>query len=207
MLLAALAAALLIALLGFSHVSGAQWKEAVHGMPAPALLICCMVLPLTGFPVTVLLVALGARFGVAAGLGITALTITIHLCASYPLAGLLRRPVVRLLDSAGWELPTLDRGTAWTFALWLALAPGLSYALKNYTSPLAGVPFRVFFPIYLPVHLATSIIGLMLGGATMDFSWPLAAGLLVYAAVLCMLSRQLFLRLREKHPAPAATHA
>jgi uncharacterized membrane protein YdjX (TVP38/TMEM64 family) len=181
-----------------SRFGGSQWKEAMSALPAPALLLCFALLPLTGFPVTLVLVAVGARFGFGLGLAITAGAIAIHLSASYPLAGLVRKPVTALLKKAGWTLPKLDERTAWPFSLWLSLAPGLSYALKNYTSPLAGVPFGTYFLTYFPVHLCTSVIGLLLGGATMHFSWPLVFGVLAYAIGMGVLSRQLALRLREK---------
>jgi uncharacterized membrane protein YdjX (TVP38/TMEM64 family) len=184
---------------------GARWKEWMEAMPPLPLFICFAVLPLTGFPVTLLLLAVGARFGFWPGLAATAAATVIHLLASYPLAGLVRRPVTLLLSKAGWRLPQLDRGAAWPFSTWLALAPGLSYALKNYTPPLAGVPFTIYFLTYFPVHMATSVLGLLLGGATMNFSWPMAAGVLVYAIVMGVLTKILADRLRKRSKAAADT--
>jgi uncharacterized membrane protein YdjX (TVP38/TMEM64 family) len=174
---------------------GEHWREAINRLPVVALLTCFALLPLSGFPVTLILLAVGARFGFGVGLAITAGAIVVHLSISYPLAERLRRPVTALLRRAGWTLPKLDHQTAWPFSLWLSLAPGLSYALKNYTSPLAGVPFRTYFFTYFPVHLCTSVIGLLLGGATTRFSWPLAFGVLAYAVGMGILSRRLASRL------------
>ena len=186
---------------------GEHWRGAINALPVAALLACFAFLPLTGFPVTLVLVAVGARFGFGVGLAITAAAIVVHLSLSYPLAERLRRPVTALLKRAGWALPKLDDRNAWPFSLWLSLAPGLSYALKNYTSPLAGVPFRTYFLTYFPVHLCTSVIGLLLGGATMRFSWPLVAGVLVYGIGMALLSRQLAARLGKRgafHAQPSA---
>src|SRR5688572_29728774 len=68
---------------------GERWKEWMETMPPLPLLICFAVLPLTGFPVTLLLLAVGARFGFWPGLAATAVATVIHLLASYPLAGLV----------------------------------------------------------------------------------------------------------------------
>jgi uncharacterized membrane protein YdjX (TVP38/TMEM64 family) len=193
---AVIAVAIVLVFAAITRFGGGQhWKEAINALPVFALLTCFAFLPLTGFPVTLILLAVGARFGFAIGLAITAAAIIVHLSISYPLAERLRRPVTALLRRAGWTLPKLDQRSAWPFSLWLSLAPGLSYALKNYTSPLAGVPFRTYFFTYFPVHLCTSVIGLLLGGATMHFSWPLVCGVLVYAISMGLLSKRLAARL------------
>lgn len=192
----ALGIAALFALI--THFGGGdRWKEMMNALPPAALLACFAVLPLTGFPVTLLLLAVGARFGFWPGLAATAGVTAVHLLASYPLSGFVRRPVTALLKKAGWNLPRLDRRSAWPFSTWLALAPGLSYALKNYTPALAGVPFSIYFLTYYPVHVVTSVLGLLLGGATMNFSWPLALGVLGYAIVMGLLTKLLANRLRE----------
>ncbi len=176
---------------------GDRWKEMMHSLPPAILLTAFALLPLTGFPVTLLLLAVGARFGFWAGLGLTAAATAVHLVASYPLSSIFRRPVTALLKKAGWTLPRLDRRSAWPFSTWLALAPGLSYSLKNYTPALAAVPFSIYFITYYPIHMFTAVLGLLLGGATMNFSWPVAAGLAGYAIVMGVLTKILTDRLRE----------
>jgi uncharacterized membrane protein YdjX (TVP38/TMEM64 family) len=185
-------------LLWATHVFGSDaWEEMIKGMP-PALLIAALfVLPLTGFPLTVLLLAVGAHFGFARGIGIAAVGTAVHLLASYPLAGFVKKPVTALLKRADWPLPKIHGDAVWPFAFWVALVPGLSYALKNYVGPLAGVPFRVYFISYYPVHIATSVVGLMLGGATMNFSWKHMVVIAIYAGVLLFLTRTIATRLRK----------
>jgi len=176
---------------------GDRWKETMNSVPPFILLASFAVLPLTGFPVTLLLLAVGARFGFWPGLAATAGVTVFHLIASYPLAGFVRRPVTAMLSKAGWSLPQLNRRAAWPFSTWLALAPGLSYTLKNYTPALAGVPFAIYFITYYPIHMATSVLGLLLGGASTNFSWPMAAGIAVYAIIMAVLTKLLADRLRE----------
>jgi uncharacterized membrane protein YdjX (TVP38/TMEM64 family) len=176
---------------------GDRWKETMQSVSPVILLASFAVLPLTGFPVTLLLLAVGARLGFWPGLAATAAATIFHLLVSYPLAGFVRRPVTAMLSKAGWSLPQLDRRAAWPFSTWLALAPGLSYTLKNYTPALAGVPFAIYFLTYYPIHMATSVLGLLLGGASTNFSWPMAAGIAVYAVVMGILTKMLADRLRE----------
>ena len=181
-----------------THFGGGEnWKEMMNALPPFWLLVAFVLLPLTGFPVTLLLIAVGARFSFWEGLAATAAATALHLVASYPLASLVRRPVTALLAKAGWGLPRLGRRAAWPFSTWLALAPGLSYALKNYTPPLAGVPFSIYFFTSFPIHMATSMLGLLLGGATARFSWPFAAGILAYGIVMGLLTKWLAVRLKE----------
>ena len=180
-----------------------EWKAWIQALPPLALFLAFALLPLTGFPVTLVLVATGMRFGFWLGLGATAVAIAVHLTLSFHLASFVRRPVNILLKRAGWEIPKLDRRSAWPFSTWLALAPGLSYALKNYSPSLAGVPFGIFVATYYPAHLATGVIGLLLGGVAMNFSWPVAAGIVAYVVAMGFLTRILARRFRElAHSAP-----
>ena len=186
------------------------WKAWIQSLPPLALFLAFALLPLTGFPVTLVLVATGMRFGFWPGLGATAVAIGIHLLLSYHLAGFVRRPVNMLLRRAGWEIPTLDNRSAWPFSTWLALAPGLSYTLKNYIPSLAGVPLGIFLATYYPAHLATGVIGLLLGGVATRFSWPLAAGVVAYMVLMAVLTRVLarrFRRLSEAAPARSSAPA
>ncbi|MGC4074152.1 MAG: hypothetical protein QM760_16895 [Nibricoccus sp.] len=170
---------------------GHYWKDTINTL-SPAILVACLaVLPLTGFPVSLLLIAVGARLGFWLGFATAAAMIAVHLALSYPLSGLFRKPITALLAKAGWTLPRLNRKTAWPFATWLALFPGLSYSLKNYAPALAGIPFGIYFVAFYPVHLFTAVVGLLLGGASMHFSWPLVCGLAVYAIVMATLTRVL----------------
>ncbi len=182
----------------FAKFGGHYWKETISSLPAPVLLLCLALLPLTGFPVSLMLVAVGARFGFWQGLAAAAVAIPIHLALSYPLSGLFRRPITGLLTKAGWTLPKLDRKTAWPFTTWLAFVPGVSYTLKNYTPPLAGVPLRIYFLAFYPVHLITAVLGLLIGGATMHFSWLLAAGIVTYGIAIGILTKFLANRLRSR---------
>ncbi len=203
----ALGIGIAIAFVTATHLGGGdRWKAMVENLSEPWLLLCFALLPLTGFPLTLLLLAVGARFGVMNGLCLTAAMTAVHLVLSYPVAKWVRRPVTSLLAKAGWTLPELDRRTTWPFSVWVALAPGLSYTLKNYAVPLAGTSFGVYFATFLPIHLATSTLGLMLGGATMHLSWSVGIGIAIYALVVALVTHWLAIRFKEHHRQIAKEH-
>lgn len=172
------------------------WPRLVQSFSVGQLLVGLALLPLAGFPISVLYVAVGARFGLGPGLVAAGLASLLHVCLSYPLARALRRPLLAIIEKAGWKLPSLDDTTMRPFTLLAALAPGLSYTLKNYLPPLAGIPFLTTVIIFLPIHLLTATVGLALGGVTMHFSWPLALGAVGYGAIIIWLTRHLARRIK-----------
>lgn len=208
LILAGILVALVVAVAWIFHtLPDGTWKRMVNGLPLWELLTALVFLPLVGFPVSVLYVAVGARFGIAVGLVYTGLATVAHLCLSYLIGRHARRPLLAIIEWTGWSLPDIHPSGARPFALWLALVPGLSYSLKNYMPALVGLPFRASFTCYLPVHLMTAIIGLALGGATMKFSWTLVAAVAVYAGFMTWLTRRLARRLKSgaaAHPSSAA---
>lgn len=177
-----------------------SWESWVSAAPATGLVLAAAVLPLLGFPVTVVYLAVGARFGVPLGLAIVAGCTVVHLLMSFALAHWAARPVRRLCAACGWRLPQASGDVAWPFACWLALLPGVSYTLKNLIAPSAGVPLRIYLGAFLPLHVASAVVGLALGGATIRFSWSLAALIVVYGLALFALTRTLARRVRRAAP-------
>lgn len=172
------------------------WEEWIMAVPAPVLVCALVVLPLTGFPVTALHLAAGARFGIVGGLIAVALSIVFHLAASLALARWADRPVRRVMRVCGWKIPAIHATSAWPFAIWLGLLPGVSYAFKNLVAPMVGVPVKTYVGAFFPIHLASSLVGLALGGATVQFSWGSVTFAVVYTIALILLTRVVFRRVR-----------
>lgn len=173
-----------------------SWERGINWIPLPAMLAAILLLPLIGFPVTALYLAAGARFGLGWGAALIGVATIFHLLTSYPIAHFARRPVRWLLERAGWKLPRIRPEAAWSFGIWIALLPGVSYTLKNYIGPLSGIGLRVFLGSYLLPHLSGGVVALVLGRATMQFSWTLVAFIVVYAAGLAWLTRRMIVQLR-----------
>jgi uncharacterized membrane protein YdjX (TVP38/TMEM64 family) len=197
----AVSALVLIVVLVFAaawFLPDGAWEKWIMSVPAPVLICALVVLPLTGFPVTALHLAAGARFGIVGGLALVALSIVLHLAASLALARWADRPVRWMMRMCGWKMPVLHSDSAWPFSLWLALLPGVSYAFKNLVAPMVGVPAKVYVGAFFPIHLASSLVGLALGGATVHFSWGSVTFALVYTIALIVLTRMLVRRVRMK---------
>lgn len=117
-----------------------------EGSPPVLFLVLFAVLPLFGFPVSAFLVLLGVRFGIAGGLAIMIAGMAFHLLAAFWIVhSFLRSLVLRLLRRMDYRLPQVPEDRVVWFSFVFMAVPGLSYCLKNYVLPLAGVPLRHFF--------------------------------------------------------------
>lgn len=182
---------------GISSMPDGTWQRWITSLSPLGLVLALCVLPIVGFPVSVLHVATGARFGMAWGIVALAGATLTHLLLTYALARTMDGPLRRLLATFGWKLPQVPHTASWAFGFWIALLPGISYALKNAVPPLASVSLRVYVATAFPVHLATGMVGLAIGRATINFSWPLAGFIALYATGLALLSRKLARRIRD----------
>lgn len=175
-----------------------SWQRWVDSLPPAALFTALAVLPVFGFPISVLHIATGARFGFALGSLAVAASTLVHLLAAYALGRTFEGPLRRALRIFGWSLPAVPPASSWTFTLWVALLPGISYAIKNTAAPLAEVPLRIYLAATMPVHVATALVGLGIGHATMHFSWPLIVTLVAYGLVVGLLTRKLTRQFRGR---------
>jgi uncharacterized membrane protein YdjX (TVP38/TMEM64 family) len=157
------------------------------------------LLPLVGVPMSVLLVAAGARYGHAWGFVLAAAAIAIHLLASWWVAhSWLKRPLVALLRKLGRRKPEVPAGDSVPVCLLVALTPGVSYTLKNYLLVLAGAPLKQFFWSCMPAHLFTASLGVLFGGFTGAMTTPKIVFLVAYAAGLIGMSRLVVRRLKQR---------
>ena len=144
-----------------------DWQRIARAMArlnTGVLLAMTTVLPLAGFPVSIVYLSLGARFGPVEGIGIVAAITTLHLLATHAIArSFLRKRLERFIERRGHEIPPVPSGENATVALIVMLAPAVPYFLRNYVLGLSGIPLRIYFPIALPVHLLRSYIALFLG--------------------------------------------
>ncbi|MGB5987517.1 MAG: hypothetical protein WBG37_19585, partial [Desulfobacterales bacterium] len=138
-----------------ARLLGAVVNEAT----SPALFILLYaLLPMLGFPISLFLVLLGVKFGSANGVLIMFAVLPLHLLAAYGVVHTwLRELLLRLLKKRDLELPRIPKQHAASFSFLFMAVPGLSYSLKNYILPLAGVPARHFF---LSGFLAQGFMGI-----------------------------------------------
>jgi uncharacterized membrane protein YdjX (TVP38/TMEM64 family) len=138
--------------------------RAMGRLDTVAILGLTAVLPVAGFPISMVYLLLGARFGPAAGLGVVGGITAIHLLATHWITrSFLRRPLMRFMSRHHHRAPAVLPGENGAVALMIMIAPAIPYFVRNYVLALSGIPLRVYFGIALPVHVARSYVVLFLG--------------------------------------------
>lgn len=161
-----------------------------------------VILPLVGFPASVLHVAAGVRFGPHVGLGLVALSILLQLLASYGLVHLFREQFDRRLARLRKRVP---KGTHASICVITVLLPGAPFAAINYVLPLIGVPLRTYLLCCLPIHVLRSTVTVTLGGHSHQLTPARLAGLAAYALLILGLSWWTYRRLQSRLEDPPST--
>jgi uncharacterized membrane protein YdjX (TVP38/TMEM64 family) len=170
------------------------YAARINGGMAFALLV---VLPLLGFPASVLHVAAGIRFGAALGLALVCASILLQLLASYAIVRLWRQRFER----ARWVKKVRARipeGAHASVTVFTVLLPGVPYAAINYVLPLVGVPLRTFLLCAWPLHTLRSTVTVALGGQSAHLTATRLAGLLAYALTILGVSWWTYHRLQSR---------
>lgn len=172
-------------------------REAImeygEALPAVWLVVAFAVLPMLGFPVSILLVLLGVRFGLGHGMAVCAAGIAFHhLAAFFSVHGALRQRIRGKIRTWGHQVPEIGaRNPAW-FTFWFAAIHGPPYTLKIYLLALTDIPFRIYFWVGAPVYLGFSVIAIAAGAAitTFDPTWfYILITLIAFAAIGTSLVR------------------
>ncbi|MDY6904539.1 MAG: hypothetical protein SWH61_07620 [Thermodesulfobacteriota bacterium] len=162
--------------------------------PLPLFIGLMIVLPFTGFPVSIFFVLAGLKLGILQGLGLTAVIMPIHFIGSFFLARALRTPLNKLLTARNYNIPEVPSHRELGFCFLVAALPA-PYAVKNYLLPLAGASFRSYLLIALPVQLALAAPFIILGESAADTD-PIQLGAAILGfALLYLVIRSLETRL------------
>jgi len=153
------------------------------------------VLPLIGFPASVLHVAAGIRFGIWLGLALVAASIGIQLLASYGLVHLFRDRFARRFDRLKQRIP---HGAHASICIFAVLLPGAPFAAINYVLPLIGVRLRTYLLCCWPLHVLRSTVTVLLGDQTDKLTPTRVTVLAAYALALAVVSGWLYRRLRRQ---------
>jgi uncharacterized membrane protein YdjX (TVP38/TMEM64 family) len=153
------------------------------------------LLPLGGFPATVLHVVTGARFGWGMGALIIGASILFQLLASYSLVkiapGFFKKRLAPVRDK-------IPKGAHSSVALFTMLLPGVPYFVQNYVLALVGTPFWMYLGICLPLHWARSLVSLTFGHMVSDLTPLRIAGFVLYNLTIILCCAWAFRRLRSR---------
>ncbi|CAM2849149.1 hypothetical protein RAHE111665_03985 [Rariglobus hedericola] len=153
-----------------------------------------VVLPLLGFPVSVVHAVAGLRFGLGFGSLLVALATLLQLLAAYGLVKLMPGFFNRKLEPLRKRLP---KGAHTPVTLFTMLLPGVPYFSQIYVLPLIGVPLGTFIMWSLPINVARSIVGVTFGDICDELTPLSIAGFGAYFIGILLLCGWSFRRLRK----------
>ncbi len=204
LLRALLAAAGILALsLLWGGIDIADLHARAQRLPGVAVIAAITLLPLVGFPVSVLHLVAGVRFGFAAGMLVVAVTSVLHHVLGWALTRLLPARLFKGLEP--WRARLRGAGHR-DATLLCCLLPGMPYTVQLYLMPIIGVPFSLMFGLSAALHTARAIVTILLGDMSDELTPTKIAVLAVYYVALFAASALALRGLRRsmtKHPAPA----
>lgn len=168
------------------------YAEKLNGFVAFALLT---ILPLLGFPVTILHVSAGIKFGRGLGIALVALSILLQVLASYALVHWRRKFFEKKFKDVREKIPA---GAHAPITLFTLLLPGVPYFAKNYVIPVIGVPLRTFILWALPIHIARSAVSVILGDESNDLTPARITALVLYFVAMLGASWWAFRRIKAQ---------
>jgi uncharacterized membrane protein YdjX (TVP38/TMEM64 family) len=186
----------------FQGLEFIQRNEVVlflKNLPAGWYVMVFLVAPLFGFPVSVLLLLSGLRFGFAGGMTLAAVAMMFHHVVVFHLVhGWLRRFAERLVQKAGYRIPEVKAGDWMVFTAGFAAIHGPPYMLKVYLLALTQVPFWIYFGVGVPVYVIFCAIPVGLGSSVVTWN-PLWVYAFLFAVVFIpLISWRLRQRFRKK---------
>ena len=129
------------------------------------------VLPVLGFPLSVLLLLAGIRFGLGWGMVVaTTGTFFHHFAAFYLAHGSFRDNVRLRLERAGRKIPPIKEKHRIWFTMLFAAIHGPPYAAKLYLLALTDVPFRIYLWAGAPVYVLFCFVTVGAGSAVTTFN-------------------------------------
>jgi uncharacterized membrane protein YdjX (TVP38/TMEM64 family) len=159
------------------------------------VLAALTILPLLGFPVSVMHAVTGAKFGLPLGMTFVGVSIAVQLVASY---GLVRLAPEFFAKRLAWLRRRLPPATHRPLTLFTLLLPGAPYFAQNYVLAVMGVPFRIFFCYAFPINFGRSLVGVIFGEWSGNMTPARIAVFVVYTAALMLFCGLAFRRLRAQ---------
>jgi uncharacterized membrane protein YdjX (TVP38/TMEM64 family) len=153
------------------------------------------ILPLLGFPASIVHIAAGIRFGLPLGLTLVAVSILLQLLASYALVHLFRHRFEKRLAPLRKKIPP---GAHASICVLAVLLPGAPFSAINYVLPLIGVPLRTYLVCCLPLHMLRSTITVGFGDQSDKLTGTRLVVLAVYGLLILAASAWSYRRLRAK---------
>jgi uncharacterized membrane protein YdjX (TVP38/TMEM64 family) len=163
------------------RIDPASFHEWTRTLPAGAVVGLNAVLPLTGFPVSVLHLAAGLRFDFWPAMLVVGITTLGHHVAAWALVRVLPARFFAKLDP--WREKLAGAGHVEASVL-CSLLPGMPYTAQIYLLPVMNVPLRLLCLVSAPLHALRATVTILLGNLGSDLSTGRVVGFAVYYAVI-----------------------
>jgi len=174
-----------------------DWIGALNPV---AVLPLMALLPIAGFPISVVYLVAGARFGPIWGGVVVAGVTLVHLLGTYLVArSFLREPLRRFIERRHAQLPEIPEDEQAAICVIAALVPGLPYVVRNYLLALAGVKLRYYLWVCLPIYTARSYVTILLGDMGTDPTRTKIMVLILIDALKVAICALVIWRLRVHH--------
>jgi uncharacterized membrane protein YdjX (TVP38/TMEM64 family) len=186
----------------YGRIDVAAWHARAERLDGFTVFAALTFLPLFGFPISVLHVIAGARFGVALGLALVGISIVIQLLLSYWFVALAPGFFARRMAPWRARLPRAAHRPLTQFTM---LVPGAPYFVQNYVLPVMGVPLGTYVLWGTLLHFVRSMVGVAFGEVSGDLT-PLRIALFcLYGVTITLACAWAFRRLRAqlRHPQSA----
>jgi uncharacterized membrane protein YdjX (TVP38/TMEM64 family) len=191
----------LVALLfKYTDVSLASVTDWIGELNPLAVLPLMAVLPIFGFPIAIVYLVAGARFGPVWGGVVVAGVTAVHLAGTWLIArSFLREPLRRFIEKRHTHLPHIPEDEQAAICVIAALVPGLPYVVRNYLLALADIKFRYYFWVCLPIYVARSYVSILLGDMSTDPNRTKIIVLIVVDILKIAICAFVIWRLRQHH--------
>jgi len=142
--------------------------EYIRGAGPVAFFTAQAILPAVGAPQLAFTMTAGPAFGPQLGMGwvvcCVVLALTVNMVLGYLLARYLLRPVLaKLVTRLGYKLPEVTPDNAVDVVVLLRVTPGVPFAIQNFVSGLARVPFGKYLLVSIltagPINAAFVVFG------------------------------------------------
>ncbi len=184
----------------YTDVSWSGMMDWIGGLNPIAVLPLMALLPIAGFPIALVYLFAGARFGPVWGGVVVAAVTAIHLLGTYVVArSFLREPLKRFIERRHLRFPEIPPDEQVAVCVIAALVPGLPYFVRNYLLALGGVRLKYFFTVVLPIYVARSYVTILLGDMGSDPSSRRILILIVVDSVKVAICGLVIWRLRAHH--------
>ncbi len=160
--------------------------------------LCFLILPLTGFPISPLLILMGLRFNTFTGVFLTLLIMPIHLIFSFWVVhSFFRSRLEAFAREKKYNFFKVPPERYISFGFLFMAMPGLPYTLKNYLLPISGIPFFHYLIIGWLVQGGMAVPMVILGDAASNWNVRMLLLFVIFYMIIYFVTRRVELKYKQ----------